>query len=330
MFPKRLFHGSILMFALACTVGASAAIAQAPPLLLQWGSYGAGPGQFDNPQSLAVDGQGHVFVGDTYNHRVEKFTTGGDFLLAWGVYGTGDGQFGDPLGVAVDAAGNVYVSEDGASIDFERIQKFTSDSLFITTWGSRGSGNDQLYFPEGMALAPSGVLYVADMYNNRIVEFGQDGRYLGQWNDPSRLGSPTDVAIDKSGYIYVVNLGYRNVLKYTSDGSYVGTFGTYSLNTDPGDFVAPWGCAVDSDGNLYVTDEGRNVVEVFNSSGTPLMQWGSAGPAPGQFNQPHGIRIDSTNRIYVVDYRNNRIEVFGRPTVPTHNRTWGAVKAQYR
>ena len=54
----------------------------------------------------------------------------------WGTAGSGNGQFKLPLGIAVDAAGNVYVADAGN----DRIQKFTSDGVFLNAWGTFGSG----------------------------------------------------------------------------------------------------------------------------------------------------------------------------------------------
>ena len=69
---------------------------------------------------MAVDTEGHVYVADSDNHRVQKFTAEGKFLTEWGEFGEAPGQFNVSLGIAVDAAGNVYVSDSHN----HRIQKF--------------------------------------------------------------------------------------------------------------------------------------------------------------------------------------------------------------
>ncbi len=91
--------------------------------LTKWGSPGSGDGQFDQPQGIAVDGSGNVFVTEgSHNTRIQKFTNTGTFLGQWGcnVAGSADGLFSDPRGLAVDGSGNVYVADSLNS----RIQKF--------------------------------------------------------------------------------------------------------------------------------------------------------------------------------------------------------------
>src|SRR5215813_6478927 len=58
-----------------------------------WGGEGTKNGQFILPHSLAIDKSGNVYVTDTGNNRVEKFSSDGRFISEWGTKGTGDGQF---------------------------------------------------------------------------------------------------------------------------------------------------------------------------------------------------------------------------------------------
>jgi DNA-binding beta-propeller fold protein YncE len=132
------------------------------------------PWYFNGPTDVAVDESGHVYVADTYNDRIQKFTSSGQFLTAWGGDGDGDGQFSRPGGVAVDTSGNVYVVDTGN----HRIQKFTSLGDFLTAWGSEGSGNGQFDNPRGVAVDTSGNVYVADTRNHRIQKFTSSGQFL--------------------------------------------------------------------------------------------------------------------------------------------------------
>src|SRR5439155_13214594 len=134
----------------------------------QCSSYGSGDGQFDYPFAVAPDDAGNVYVTDSYNHRIQKFTNTGAYLTQWGSHGSGNGQFRYPFGVATDAAGNVYVTDNSNN----RIQKFTNMGTYLTQWGSYGSGDGQFNGPFGVATDIAGNVYVTDFSNHRIEKFG--------------------------------------------------------------------------------------------------------------------------------------------------------------
>ena len=90
--------------------------------LTHWGSYGSGPGQFNQPQGIAADAAGNVYVTDTYNHRVEVFDNNGAFLMQWGGYGSAPGQFYRPMGIGVGPDGKIYVGDTWNG----RVQVFSS------------------------------------------------------------------------------------------------------------------------------------------------------------------------------------------------------------
>ncbi|MGA7370618.1 MAG: 6-bladed beta-propeller [Nitrososphaeraceae archaeon] len=80
--------------------------------MTSWRTAGSEPGQFDGPAVVAFDSDGNVYVTDSGNQRVQKFTTDGSFITQWGEEGEDDGQFSTPEGLAIDSAsGKVYVSD---------------------------------------------------------------------------------------------------------------------------------------------------------------------------------------------------------------------------
>jgi hypothetical protein len=109
-----------------------------------------------------------VYVVDSVNNRVQKFTSTGTFITKWGTNGASNGQFSGPQGIAVDSAGNVYVADSGNN----RIQKFTSAGTFTEACGSFGTADGEFSGPGDLALDSTGNLYVADSLNDRIQKFG--------------------------------------------------------------------------------------------------------------------------------------------------------------
>jgi DNA-binding beta-propeller fold protein YncE len=79
------------------------------------GHIGTGDGQFNNPLGITLDyARGYVYVADSGNNRVEKFTSNGTFITKWGSFGKGEGQFNTPIGIDEDEAKqNVGIARTG-------------------------------------------------------------------------------------------------------------------------------------------------------------------------------------------------------------------------
>ena len=95
---------------------------------------------------------------------------------------------------------------------------------------------------------------------------------------------------------------------YDVDSEYYGTFS--SFGEEAGQFIWPVAMAQNSQGQIYISDEDKNVVTGFDTSGSIVNHWGETGDAPGQLDGPAGLAFDATGCLYVADQHNNRVQVF--------------------
>jgi parallel beta-helix repeat protein len=260
------------------------------------------PWYFRQPQGVAVDAGGNVYVADSDNYRIQKYDSRGIFLAQWSTSGR-------PWGIGVDGGGNVYVANQSGG---HNIQKFDSNGNYLTQWGTYGSDNGQLKYPEGLTVDALGTIYVADTGNSRIQKFDSSGAYLTQWgtggSGNGQFSRPDGLAVDVAGTIYVADTGNNRIQRFAGDGTYLGQWGL--AGSSNGQFSEPLGVAVGANGNVYVSDSFNQRIQKFDKNGKYLSQWGSYGNADGQFMFVGGVAVSASGNVYVTDINNGRIQEF--------------------
>lgn len=227
-------------------------------LLAKWGSQGTGQGQFDAPVAIAASPDGSIYVADAGNSRVQKFSASGVFQSAWGSSGGGDGQFSNLASLATDSSGNVYVAEASSFNFHRRIQKFTGDGAFLTSFGGYGQGPGLFNGMIDVTVGPDDVVHVADSAG-LPQKFSSEGIFLSEWGKgyiDYAQAYATQIATDAEGNIYTAS-EYGAVKKYAADGTFVGYWGGLS-----GKFGTISGLTVDAAGNVYVADAGKFLIHV--------------------------------------------------------------------
>lgn len=201
--------------------------------LREWGRTGKADGEFDEPGGIAISRRGYVYVADQTNRRVQVFDRQGKFLFKWGAYGVGLGEFGGgvhptsrvggPQFVTIDSAGNVYTTEANPC----RVQKFTADGKFLLAWGDN--------------------LRQRGSFGGSLLTF--------------KLEGPISLCMDHQDRIWVSAVCGR-IQQFTAGGRYLGGFGDVQ-GTEPGQFLAPHGVAIDSHGDIYVVDAYNHRIQKF-------------------------------------------------------------------
>ena len=301
----------------------------------------AGPGNFDatgpaagffNPNGLASDSFGNIYVADTGSHTIRKVTPAGvvsTIAGGSGQPGTADGngasaRFNSPAGIAIDASGNLYVADTGNST-IRRISITGDVSTFAGVGSEVGSVDGtgaaaRFDAPRALAIDGSGNIYVADSSANSIRRITTPGAVVTTF--ASGFNVPSGVATDAAGNVYVADTENHSIRIVTPAGA-VSTFagtgvqGSADLAAASATFTSPAGIAVAGSGAsriVYVADTGNGTIraiaggQVRTLAGT-AQTFGSAdasGPA-ASFLFPHGLAVDGAGNVYAADTGNHTI-----------------------
>jgi DNA-binding beta-propeller fold protein YncE len=269
------------------------------------------PGGFDSPTGVAVSTfpgtAGDVYVGDTFNQRIQEFSNSGKLLNYWGSrleQLNAPYALDYPRGVAVDPkTGNVWVNDTRSGY----VKEYTSNGTYITEYG----GPTDFDYAVGIFVA-NGEVYAPDSNHdalqvlstttgNEIAGFPVPcGKGLGYGDD----GGCTGVTVDSAGNIYAAAQEENLVLVFNKSGTQIATIGPTNLD-GPYD-VAIFGTT------LYVTDLSSDQVSEFNiatpTAATFLGSW--TGTGSGKFTSPRGISIDAAGNIYIVDNVGSKVLEF--------------------
>ena len=272
------------------------------------GGTGALAGQFSQPNDIAVDLEGNVFVVDTQNHRVQKIAPDGS-ATTFGELGNGEGQFGDPYsdtyqthegpwGVAFDLQGNLYVTDTWN----QRIEKFGADFSFITEWGA-----GELFGPRDVTVDLAGNVYVVDTGNKRIRQYTADGELIqdfgGEGGGPGKFNEPSGIAVAPNGDIYVADYWNKRIQVFDSAFRFrseieMKSWGSNGI-TDRAYIV------VLRDGHVLATDPANARILVIDAEGNE-QAWRL--PSPIGTSRPVGIAVDvDGENVYITDSIVNHI-----------------------
>ncbi|HEX8490318.1 MAG TPA: NHL repeat-containing protein, partial [Chthoniobacterales bacterium] len=209
------------------------------------GKTGRNEGELQEPNGLAVDASGDIYVADVGNQRVQKLTGAGKFLAQW--KGPAPGFYG-PRDLCLTSDNSLYVVDQGHA----RIVKFNVQGAVLKTWGSQGQDDGQFVEPSAVAVSEKeGRVYVADPRNRRIQVFDLDGKFITKWPVPEWQSTSWlfhDLLIDpNTERLYATSPTTDEVLVFDFTGKKIG-----QLKPKPPDTLEGASALALSKGKLYV------------------------------------------------------------------------------
>jgi RHS repeat-associated protein len=270
-----------------------------------FGKEGSGEGQVKEPSAISVEtasgSAGDVWVADTGNNRIDKFTASGTFVASYGSKGKENGQFEGPVGIALSETDKyVYVADAGN----KRIEVFEAKT---------GKYLSQVSVPA----APAGIA-------------------VGKTHVEAREEAALFVTVPSKNYVKEYTAEEKPEAGYT-----IGSTGTGNgeLKEPTGVTVSETGYAregTEGEGwDLFVTDKGNHRVEVFESKLFKyqyVAKFGSEGSGEGQFEQPENIALEPEKAAYsgiagdvlVSDTANDRVQISSTAGVAPFDRSFGS------
>ena len=279
---------------------------------------------------VTVDHEDNVYILNRGQHPIIVLDRNGSFLNSWG-----EGFFSRAHGSCVDADGALFCTDDFSHV----VAKFTTSGELLLMMGVKGQASDTGYIkawdlwqgvghverggppfnrPTGVAIAPSGDIFISDGYGNcRVHRFSADGTLKLSWGEPGGLPGqfrlPHDIAIDGQGRVLVADRENSRIQIFDQEGVFLDQW--Y-------DVIRPTGIFIDAAGLVYVSELAMRV-SIFDLQGTLLARWGNreVDKAAALFHGPHAITVDSRGDIYVgevsmthasVDKGANTIQKFRR------------------
>jgi uncharacterized protein (TIGR03437 family) len=290
-----------------------------------------------NPQGVAVDKSGNLYIVDRGNQRIRMVNASSGIISTIAGSSTtgysGDGgpaaqaTFNLPSSIAIDASGNLYI----ADTNNWAIRRISTSGIITTVAGNGqyGYGGDngqatkaKLAGPTGVAVDASGNLYIADSGNERIRYVNSSGVIAtiagtgvagfsgdGSAATAARFSNPVAVALDASGNVYVADLDNNRIRRFALGGTVTTFAGTTNSVGDGGPStqarVEPWAVAVDSAGNLYIADRSEQRVRKVTPAGTIATVAGTGQTGYGGDNGPATAAVLSTPNDVAVDRSGN-------------------------
>lgn len=266
----------------------------------EFGGKGEGESQFAATLYVAFGNDGSIFITDTDNFKIHKFTKDGNFTFDIKVEESSEFRFLKPTAIAIGTDSAIYVMDwllehisgtynpklfnygpcihkfdpQGQFVASYPIQDFNkkTESLSAAVPGLDSEGKYALIIPHGDTKRE--FLITVDADNNLFVhddgiiyKLDSDGTSIGQFaiSQPGKgqIIHPIDMRVDGSGNLYIVDEKGHRIVQYSSEGKFISVFGEYG--DEDGQFMSPYRITTLKDGSLLVADKAKYIKDFLST-----------------------------------------------------------------
>ena len=271
--------------------------------VLSFGTKGSSVGTFNSAWGVVVNARDEIAVTDWFNHRVQIFSSDGNYLRSFGRRGNKNGEFNYPTGIAFHKNGNIFVVDSGNA----RIQIFSGEGKYVSSFGGKGSLDSQRSYPCGLSVDSDDNIIVADTGNKLIKIFSPDGKFLMRIGGQGSFTCPIH-CVQCDRYLIVSDSNEHCIKVYDRNGNFQYKFGKQGAGE--GEFNNPSCLSVNKSGHLMVCDKGNHRIQAFDLNGKFVGKFAGYGSNLGELNTPWSVAVLSNGRIVVSDCCNHRIQIF--------------------
>ena len=239
-----------------------------------------------------------------------------EHVMNIGTEGSDEGQFNYVEDFDLTSDGRYLLATDAAHGFVQVFDKKTGQ--FITRFGGKGDGDENLEKPEGISVAPDGRIFVADYTTGEVKVYDKDYNWLmtfSEYGSEPGQNIKSEFTSIHDGKYYMPEAGNHRVNVFDLDGNFLFMFGdggNVTPDSAEGLLNNPESAKFSSEGKVYVADLKNDRVQVYDAEGKFLFGWGTSGSGDGQFSTPAGIAIDKNDNIYVTEIGNDRVQVFDK------------------
>jgi len=270
-----------------------------------FGGEGSDLGQLQDPRGISADLLGNIYIADAGNHRIQMFSSRGEFIMYRGGFGWTDEQFNQPVDIYAKSGLDIYVSDELNN----RILRFDKDLNFISAISADDIPEEKwsFGFPRGLVLSPQGDFFFIDGENRRALKMNVSGELefeFGGFQSLSyRLEEPCQIVVTNGNKIWISDPGLEKILIFDYFGNFLYTLANPSM-------IMPMGMDVNEKNEVFVADPEKQCILFFSESGKLVDYIDGKTKGIGEpFQRPVDV-VCASNMLYVLDNQTCQVYIY--------------------